>query len=88
MLLDRLGALNAVIANGAETFGYRTAQPDFSGHELCAPQPYVQGLDEPAPLHPNARGQLVIALAAERAILAIDEAERADGEDALTATRL
>jgi hypothetical protein len=29
----------------------------------------VQGPDEEAPLHPNARGQLVIALADERALL-------------------
>ncbi len=69
VLLDRLGALNLVLANGAQTFGYQTVQPDFSGHELCTAQPYVQGLDEPAPLHPNARGQLVIALADERALL-------------------
>ena len=73
VLLDRLDALNVVIANGATTFGYRTAQPDFSGHELCSDQSWVQGLDEAAPLHPNARGQLVIALADERAILAVEE---------------
>jgi hypothetical protein len=30
----------------------------------------VQGPLEPAPLHPNARGELLIALAIERAILA------------------
>lgn len=69
VLLDRLDALNTVIANGADTFGYRTVQPDFRGHELCTPQSYVQGLDDPAPFHPNARGQLVIALADERALL-------------------
>jgi lysophospholipase L1-like esterase len=69
VLLERLDALNAVLANGAHTFGYRTVQPDFGGHELCTDQPYVQGLEDPAPLHPNARGQLVIALADERALL-------------------
>jgi lysophospholipase L1-like esterase len=69
VLLERLGALNAVLANGAHTFGYRTVQPDFAGHELCTNQPYVQGLEDAAPLHPNARGQLVIALADERALL-------------------
>jgi lysophospholipase L1-like esterase len=69
VLLERLGALNAVLANGAHTFGYRTVQPDFGGHELCTDQPYAQSLDESAPLHPNARGQLVIALADERALL-------------------
>jgi lysophospholipase L1-like esterase len=72
VLLERLAALNTVIANGAATFGYRTALPDFSGSELCSDQPYVQGLDDPAPLHPNARGQLAIAIAVERAILMAD----------------
>jgi hypothetical protein len=70
VLVDRLHALNTVLATGAETFGYATAAPDFSGHELCTDQPYVQGPLEPAPLHPNARGELLIALAIERAILA------------------
>ncbi len=70
VLLDRLNVLNEVLAKGAETFGFQTVRPDFSGHELCTDQSYVQGLEEPAPLHPNARGQLVIALADERALLA------------------
>jgi lysophospholipase L1-like esterase len=69
VLLDRLATLNQVLANGAETFGYRSVQPDFGGHELCTDQSYVQGPDEPAPLHPNARGHLVIALADERTLL-------------------
>lgn len=69
VLLDRLDALNEVIEAGAETFDYRAVQPDFGGHELCTESPYVQGPDEEAPLHPNARGQLVIALADERALL-------------------
>ena len=70
VLNDRLQALNGVLATGAQTFGYATAAPDFSGHELCTDQPYVQGPAEPAPMHPNARGELLIALAIERAILA------------------
>jgi lysophospholipase L1-like esterase len=69
VLIDRLHALNDVLATGAATFGYTTATPDFTGHELCTAQPYVQGLLEGAPMHPNARGQLLIALAIERAIL-------------------
>jgi len=70
VLVQRLRALNTVLATGAETFGYVTAAPDFSGHELCTEQPYVQGPTEPAPLHPNARGELLIALTIERAIVA------------------
>jgi lysophospholipase L1-like esterase len=69
VLLDWLDALNEDIGTGAETFGYRAVQPDFGGHELCTEAPYVQGPDDEAPLHPNARGQLVIALADERALL-------------------
>lgn len=68
-LLDRLDTLNAVLAKGAETFGYRSVKPDFGGHELCTDQAWVQGDGDPAPLHPNARGHLVIALADERALL-------------------
>jgi lysophospholipase L1-like esterase len=70
VLLDRLRALNGVLANGAATFGYRSVQPDFAGHELCSDQSYVQGAEDPAPLHPNARGHLAIALADERELLA------------------
>jgi lysophospholipase L1-like esterase len=69
VLLDRLDALNDVLTAGAQAFGHRTVQPDFAGHELCTDQSYVQGPDDPAPLHPNARGHLVIALADERALL-------------------
>ncbi len=69
VLLDRLDALNAVLADGAKTFGYLSVKPDFTGHGLCTEQPYVQGLRDPSPFHPNATGQLVIALADERALL-------------------
>lgn len=34
---------------------------DFSGHELCMTEPWVQGLDDPAPYHANAAGQKAIA---------------------------
>ena len=69
VLLDRLAGLNAVLAEGAKTFGYLVVQPDFSGHGVCAEHPYVQGLEGLAPFHPTATGQLVIALADERALL-------------------
>jgi hypothetical protein len=69
VLLGYLRTLNGVLASGAKTFGYATVQPDFSGHELCTEQSYVQSDADPAPLHPNARGQLIIALADERALL-------------------
>lgn len=69
VLLQDLQILNDVLANGAKTFGYLTVQPDFTGHALCTDQSYVQGSEDPAPLHPNARGQLVIALADESVLL-------------------
>jgi lysophospholipase L1-like esterase len=69
VLLDRLEALNAVLADGAKTFGYLSVKPDFTGHGLCTERPYVQGLGDGAPFHPNGTGQLVIALADERALL-------------------
>jgi lysophospholipase L1-like esterase len=69
VLLERLDGLNAVLAQGAKTFGYLVAQPDFTGHGACSALPYVQGLNDEAPFHPNATGELVIALADERALL-------------------
>jgi lysophospholipase L1-like esterase len=67
-LTSRLATLNAVLAKGAAQFRFSSPQPDFSGHELCSPQPYVQGLGAAAPFHPTAAGQLAIALA-DQAVL-------------------
>jgi hypothetical protein len=63
-----LAALNQVLAKGAAQFGYLSPQPSFTGHQLCSPLPYVQGLRDPAPFHPTALGQLDIALADEVAL--------------------
>jgi lysophospholipase L1-like esterase len=68
VLLSRLGQLNTVLAQGAGLFGFGVAQPQFTGHELCTADPYVQGPGDPAPLHPNAAGELAIALADEQAM--------------------
>jgi lysophospholipase L1-like esterase len=67
VLLARLGQLNTVLAQGAGLFGFGVAAPRFSGHELCTADPWVQGPADPAPLHPNAAGELAIALADEEA---------------------
>jgi len=67
-LTSRLATLNEVLAKGAAQFRFSSPQPDFTGHELCAPQPYVQGLGAAAPFHPTAAGQLAIALA-DQAVL-------------------
>ena len=68
VLLSRLGRLNTVLAQGAGLFGFGVASPQFKGHELCTSNPYVQGPGDPAPLHPNAAGELAIALADEQAM--------------------
>lgn len=68
VLLSRLGALNKVLAQGATSFGFGVTAPSFAGHELCSADPYVQGPHDQAPLHPNAAGDLEIALADEQAL--------------------
>ena len=65
VLASRLTQLNAVLAQGAQTFGFGVAEPQFTGHELCTAEPYVQGPDDPAPLHPTAAGQARMAAAIE-----------------------
>lgn len=67
-LTDRLTTLNTVLAKGSEQFGFTSVRPDFTGHELCTAQPYVQGPGAVAPFHPTAAGQLAIALA-DQAVL-------------------
>ena len=68
VLLSRLGQLNAVLAQGADAFGDGVTTPQFTGHELCTADPYVQGPGDPAPMHPNIAGQLAIALADQAAL--------------------
>jgi len=67
-LESRLQTLNAVLAKGAAEFGFTSVLPDFTGHQLCTTQPYVQGLGDSAPFHPTAGGQLAIALADQAAL--------------------
>jgi lysophospholipase L1-like esterase len=68
VLLARLGQLNTVLAQGASLFGFGVATPRFTGHELCTTDPWVQGPSDAAPLHPNAAGELAIALADQQAL--------------------
>jgi lysophospholipase L1-like esterase len=67
-LTSRLATLNAVLAKGAADFGFLSPRPDFTGHQLCTSQPYVQGKGAPAPFHPTALGQLAIALTDQAAL--------------------
>ncbi|HEY2575590.1 MAG TPA: GDSL-type esterase/lipase family protein [Streptosporangiaceae bacterium] len=67
-LTSRLNTLNDVLASGAAQFGFPSPQPNFTGHQMCTPQPYVQGVHAAAPFHPTVEGQLVIALADQAAL--------------------
>jgi lysophospholipase L1-like esterase len=67
-LVGRLQQLNTVLAQGANAFGFGVATPRFTGHELCTTDPWVQGPQDQAPLHPDAAGQLAIALTDEQAL--------------------
>jgi lysophospholipase L1-like esterase len=67
VLSARLAQLNKVLQQGANLFGFGVATPRFTGHELCTSDPWVQGPTDAAPLHPNAAGELAIALADQQA---------------------
>ena len=56
-----LAQLNSILAEGARAFGFTSVLPTFDGHELCSAQPWVQGLTDEYPFHPNAAGELAIA---------------------------
>jgi lysophospholipase L1-like esterase len=54
--------LNRVVADTVRETGTGTyVEIDFSGHELCTSEPWVQGLADPAPYHANIAGQAAIA---------------------------
>ena len=57
-----------MLSDGAAATSEITVRPDFTGHALCDPDSYVQGLRDPAPFHPTAAGELAIALADEQAL--------------------
>jgi hypothetical protein len=67
-LTSRLNTLNTVLDTGAADFGFGSIQPDFAGHQMCTPQPYVQGPQGPAPFHPSTLGQFAIALSDQAAL--------------------
>jgi hypothetical protein len=67
VLLARLAQLNKVLQQGARQFGFGVATPRFTGHELCTADPWVQGPTDQAPMHPNAAGDIAIALADQQA---------------------
>lgn len=59
------------IALNAMAYEYdfvKFAQIDFSGHELCSADPWIQGIAGPAFYHPTQKGQEAIAQAVIRAL--------------------
>lgn len=50
--------LNTTIRDVAEQYNFTVFVPiDFTGHELCTSDPWVQGLNDKEPYHPTAAGQ-------------------------------
>jgi lysophospholipase L1-like esterase len=61
--------LNQAIQSVTPLFSFTTYVPvDFTGHELCSANPWVQSIDAAAPVHPTATGQNAIAQAFVRAM--------------------
>lgn len=59
---DQLNLLNQTIAQAASGYSFaRYAPVSFQDHELCTSDPWVQGLNDPAPFHPTVEGQQAIA---------------------------
>lgn len=60
----RVAALNKAISGTVGKYSYaKYVSTNLKGHDLCASQPWVQGLDSAAPFHPTAEGQQAIARA-------------------------
>lgn len=62
-LNDQTNALNQAITKAVAKHPKfaRYAPVSFSGHELCTSTPWIQGLNDAAPFHPNETGQSKIA---------------------------
>jgi lysophospholipase L1-like esterase len=59
---EQIDALNQTLEDAAASRGYIRFVPiSFEGHGICSADPWVQGLNDPAPFHPTARGQRAIA---------------------------
>jgi lysophospholipase L1-like esterase len=55
-------ALNSMIEQVSSRYSFVKFVPvNFDGHEVCTPDPWVQGFADAAPFHPTAKGQRIIA---------------------------
>lgn len=62
-------ALNQTLKQTTQQFSFaRFAPVNFTGHDACSSNPWVQMLAAPAPFHPTAQGQQEIAKDVEAAI--------------------
>ncbi len=70
-LLQQQDNLNTTIKSVVANYSFaKYAAIDFSGHELCTSDPWIQGLNDKAPYHPTDSGQTQYAsavIAAEKA---------------------
>lgn len=65
------GSVNAHIEAIARRYSFVTfVHMNFDGHELCTPDSWVQGVTDPVPFHPNAKGDEMIARQIEDALRA------------------
>lgn len=61
---NRTSQLNQTIKQSVASYPFaRFAAVSFADHDICSAQPWVQGLSDVAPLHPNAQGQKAISKA-------------------------
>ena len=59
---SQTNSLNQALRSVTPYFSNATYVPvDFTGHELCSTDPWVQGLTDTVPLHPTASGQAAMA---------------------------
>lgn len=59
---DQTARLNQAIRSVVPLFSFAEFVPvSFAGHEVCSADPWVQGLEAAAPIHPTAMGQAAIA---------------------------
>lgn len=63
-LRSRTSSLNTAISGTVGKYSFADFAPvSFSGHDICATDSWIQGLNDPAPFHPTAAGQQAIAKA-------------------------
>ena len=61
-LTQQTANLNQAIRSVVPLFSFAEFVPiDFTGHEICSADPWVQGVEAEAPLHPTTTGQSAIA---------------------------